>query len=147
MFCWIKRGESLSIASYFKQAFTIDKMLKATKAQLEEIREKRLFISGLNYEGAKVQTSPNSEKLNALSHLYIELEQKYLEDCFRLEVLKIEIKGHVDKLENPTHRLIMTERYINLKHWEKIAADNGYTWRHVHKIHGRALELIKVGME
>jgi len=134
----------LSVASYFKQAFTIDKMLKTTKAQLEEVREKRLFVSGLNYEGSKVQNSPNSENINALSHLYMELEEKYLEDCFRLEALKIEIKGYIDKLENPTHRLIMTERYINLKSWEQIAVDQSYSYKYLtNRLHPEALRAVK----
>ena len=134
----------MSVASYFKQAFTIEKMLKATKAQLEEVREKRLFVSGLNYEGDKVQTSPNSENFNALSHLYMDLEKTYMEDCFHLEALKIEIKGHIDKLENPTHRLIMTERYINLKSWEQIAVDCHYSYKYLtNRLHPEALRAVK----
>ena len=134
----------MSVADYFKQAFTIDKMLRATKAQLEEVREKRLFVSGLNYEGSKVQNSPNVENINALSHLYMELEEKYLGDCFRLEVLKIEIKGHIDTLANPVHRLIMAERYVNLKSWEQIAVDCSYSYKYLtNRLHSEALQAVK----
>ena len=137
----------MTVREYFQQAFTIDRLLKATAAQLEEVREKRLFVSGLNYEGDKVQNSLNTENINALSHLYMELEEKYLEDCFRLEMLKIEIKGHIDKLENPTHRLIMTERYVNLKSFERIVADNHYSYYHVvHRLHPRALREVEKKM-
>ena len=36
------------------------------------------------------------------------------------------------------------ERYINLKRWEEIAADNNYTWNYlVYRLHPKALEKIK----
>ena len=128
----------MTTREYFKQAFTIDNLLKATRMQLVELREKRLSLGGFAY-GDKVQNVLQIEKFNAMSDLYMDLEQKYSEDEKRLIELKYEIRTRIDNLPSPQHRLIMTERYINLKHWEDIAADNGYSWKHVHKIHRKAL--------
>jgi hypothetical protein len=57
--------------------------------------------------------------------------------------LKREIKAMIETLDNPVQQLIMTERYINLKHWESIAVDNIYCWQQVHKIHARALRILE----
>ena len=133
----------MTVKEYFQQAFTIDRLLKATRTQLEELREKRLIVSSLSY-GEKVQNSPNSEKFNASSDLFIDLEQTLVENEKRLTGLKFEFLGHIHKLDKPTHQLIMMERYVNLKKWDQICIDNNYSWGAVHKIHGEALKCMEV---
>ena len=133
----------MTTREYFKQAFTIDNLLRATRTQLEELREKRLAIGGFSL-GEKVHSSSRNKKFNSLSDLYMDLEEKYMDDEKRLVELKSEMKTYIDSLDSPTHRLIMTERYINLKNWEDVAEDNNYSWDTVHRLHRQALEKIIV---
>lgn len=55
--------------------------------------------------------------------------------------------NHRDKLikrihaiENPDHEFILELRYINGLTWEEIADEMGYSVRHVHRLHEKALE-------
>lgn len=104
------------------------------------MEEKRLAISSLEY-GISVQSTP---KPNSLSDLYMDLRKKLIDDEQRLIELKLEIKKYIDLLENPLHKLIMTERYINLKSFERIAVDNHYSYKYLtNKLHPKALKAVK----
>ena len=47
----------------------------------------------------------------------------------------------IELLENlkPKHRTILTEYYIKDKTWERVAYEQGYSWRHCYRLHGYAL--------
>jgi len=134
------------VKKYFMQAFRIEAIAKARKAQLEELREKRLLISSLTY-GEKVKTTPNFEKFNQLSDLYIQREGECLNDLIRLEKIKIEYAAHISKLTKHTHEQVMSERYIMLKKWADVAKAANYSLSRVHEIHIEALEEIKEWIE
>ena len=129
----------MTVKDYLKQAFTIDRLINVARSQIEELEEKRLSIGSLAITGDRVQASPNISSFTHLSDLYIDSIERYISEEKRLLELKSEIKTIIDTLANPTHRLIMSERYISCKIWETIAADNGYSWQGAHKIHDKAL--------
>jgi len=138
----------ITVKEYFNQAFTLDRILKATRTQLAELKERRFCVSAIRYDNDKVQSRLNHESFNALSDLYMDLEQKYIDDEKRLMQLKLEMKSHIDRLDDPVHRLIMTERYMNTKTFEQIALDNNYSCYHVvHRLHPAALKKAKQVME
>jgi len=37
---------------------------------------------------------------------------------------------------------LIRAKYIEMRTWEQIAVDMGYSWQHVHKIHSEALKLL-----
>lgn len=51
-----------------------------------------------------------------------------------------EIKSAIKKMDNPVYKKVLERRYIGLQRWEKIAAEMGYSYRHIINIHGYALE-------
>jgi len=128
---------------YLTQAFTINRLLRAKQAQIKDLEERRLLISSMTMSSDKVQAGTNTESFNSLSHEYLDAIDEYMQDEHRLIALQADIKQLIDSLPKPTHQLIMTERYINLKRWEDIAADNGYTWKHVHRLHNAALKALE----
>ena len=58
-----------------------------------------------------------------------------------LEALQ-EVRQLVDLVEKPELRIVLQMRYLNYKTWEQIATELGYSWRQMHRLHGRALTLI-----
>ena len=133
---------------YLSQAFTIDRLLKARRSQILELEERRLAIGSMVISDDKVQTSVDASKFNHLSDLYIDLIAEYTANEQRLLELKREISDVIDALRNPVHRLIMFERYVNLKRWERIAADNNYSYDYlVNTLHRKALREVKNMLE
>lgn len=130
-----------------------------TKAQLREYKALRLerdTIARLIGELEEVIYSPKAQSLNgmprngsgalsptenlALKHM--ELEAKYKETVKKLAEQMAEIEDAIQVLE-PRERTIIRLHYFQGLTWEQVAVETGYTWRHVHRLHGKALERLQ----
>jgi DNA-directed RNA polymerase specialized sigma subunit len=58
--------------------------------------------------------------------------------------LKAEIESKINSVENLKLRELLKCRYLDFKSWEEIAYLNGYSWRHVFRLHEKALDEIKI---
>ena len=80
--------------------------------------------SKTSFEDIAIQLAECESKLTAeLSALW----SKQMEAILILEML------------TPKHRTILTEYYIKDKTWERVAYEQGYSWRHCYRLHGYAL--------
>jgi len=137
-------GCDMLIKDYLQQAFTVDRMVRAIQTQIDDLEEKRLVVSHLALSWGKVPVGINHVKFNELSVKYLDLIEEYEHELLRLLEVKEEIKAMIDGLSNPVHRLVMTERYINLKRWEEIAEDTGYDYDYLRgKMHKKILKKIE----
>jgi len=75
------------------------------------------------------------DKKNELYALYREKEAQ-------LAAAALEIEEAIDSL-GPRERTLMRLYYIDGLTWEEVAVKMGYVWRHVHRIHGEALEALR----
>jgi hypothetical protein len=130
------------LKEYMKQVFRLERLIAAEREQLSKLEEDIDSIGSLEMK-IKVQTSkigdPTAEAAALTSDLFI----LYSDDVARLLKLKQEITALINKLTDPRYKLILTERYINLKNWFDIAADNSYSWRNVHYLHSNALRALE----
>ncbi len=72
----------------------------------------------------------------------VEVDEKInatLQDSYKL-LHKIETA--IESLPE-REKYLMRARYIEGKSWEQIAVDMHYSWQHVHRIHAKALRLLK----
>ena len=128
----------MTAKEYLSQAFILDKQIKAKQTQIQILKDMQDNVSN-TIRHDKVQNSGICDRTGELTSALLDLQDEFIVDISRLIFIKYEIKKLIDSLENDTYRLILEERYINLKRWEDVAADNNYSWQHVHKIHSRAL--------
>ena len=56
-------------------------------------------------------------------------------------------KELIKMLDDEKLQLILFKRYLNYQRWEVIAADLGYSWRGIHKLHSKALQELKECIE
>jgi hypothetical protein len=136
-----QEARALTIQKYLKQALWLDKLLNAHLEQLRRLHEKKTSISQA-LSLTKVQTSSHADKTADLAAQFADLEELIKQDYNNLLHVKRDIRAMINTLSEPAQKLIMIERYINLKHWEVIAADNHYSWKTVHRIHANALKII-----
>jgi len=83
---------------------------------------------------------------------YNDCYKKYLEneindDIDKLLDLKAEITAVIETVEDEVLQLILLMRYINLKKWEYIAEKLNLEIRWLYRLHGRALEKVKLTIE
>ncbi len=138
-----KGAENLTTKEFLMQAFELDRLVKSKKYQINLLKEQLINIK-LIIGGAH---QANRDSVDILISLIADLENEYLQDVIRLLYLKTSIATAIEKIENPTQRLILNERYVHLKHWNDIAIDTNYSWNAVHKIHRTGLDSIVIDPE
>lgn len=75
----------------------------------------------------------------------IDLNNEINKEILRLLSLKGEIETAIEYVKNPTYKLLLQMRYINLKKWEEIALELNYNYYHVvKKLHPKALQNLKI---
>lgn len=110
--------------------------------QIEDLKA-RLYFVGQVLKPVVVQNGNNKDKICETVAALYDLISEYERDMLKFIEHKRHIKELITAINDDVCRLILEERYMNLKRWEDIASDNNYSWKHVHKIHRRGLELIE----
>lgn len=117
----------------------IDMMIDFKCEQVETLRS-RLTSLGSPSMGDKVQSSLDPDKFTNTMSKIIELEEKINADIDELVDLKRDAMDCIEKLNNDVEKLVLYKRYFNNKSFEQISVEMGYSWRHIHRIHGNALK-------
>lgn len=94
------------------------------------------------YGGTPVKTSGGERPVERLA----ELDEQIDREIDRLADVKREILGVIGRVENGTLRALLIERYINCQTWEEIAVRMNYTYRHITRMHGEALQEVERNM-
>ena len=73
-----------------------------------------------------------------------ELLQDLMEQMEKRIQIRREITQKIEKMPNETEKMVLRYRYIHLLKWEEIAVKMCYSWKGIHKVHGRALQHFKM---
>ena len=93
-------------------------------------------------DGEKVQTS-KSNISEARFINYADYKKLIDDRIAELYAIKQEIITAINSVGDNTLRQLLIHRYIEFKHWEKIAEDMNYSYVHVvHTLHPKALSAI-----
>ena len=110
------------------------------RMKIDEFRDQLINLSETgtritpSYGLAPASSGNNTSKPEQVALAVFELERE-------INALR-EIYASIDLLDDEMLKLIMVMHYVNLKSWEQIAAETGYSWRWIHKLHSKALEII-----
>lgn len=114
------------------------------KVRLEELeRLKRLCeISGISFEGEKVQTSSNPQRTSNALIEYIQVKDDF--DKFFKEALEKRKRGLliVESIKNKKCIKVIYNRYFHNMKFEEIATKTGYSIRRVYQLHNEGLDEI-----
>ena len=80
-----------------------------------------------------------SDPTAELAARHIALQDDYARTVEKLTEQMTEIERAIEPLA-PTERTLIRLHYFQGLTWEEVAVEMGYTWRHVHRLHGKALE-------
>ena len=98
----------------------------------------RLQPGGQNMDGMPKAPGAGDSLANLVAER-IDLEARYREKLLQLERAQADIENLIDSLE-PTERTLARFRYLDGHTWEQVCLDMSYSWRQVHRIHGRLLD-------
>lgn len=132
----------MTVKEYLSQAFVLNKLINAKKSRIVNLRDKQYLLGG-GLSDVKVQTSTAQDALGNATAEVLDLINECEKDIIRLLDIQKEIEATIEILNLSDLKLILFERYVNLKRWEDIAADNNYSWDTVHRKHRRALVILE----
>lgn len=107
------------------------------KMKLERV-ECRIGGGAVNYDGmphSTVPSSPTERDAMILADTKAELKRARADER---EAMR-RVMSTIRRLEDSMHYVILYSRYIEALDWDEIANEIGYTIRHTHRLHARAL--------
>ena len=94
----------------------------------------------------KIKHTPVSQSpgnaMEDLSAKHLGLLDLYREKLEKMSAELLEIEKAIETLPS-TERTIIRLYYIAGMKWEEVCVSIGYSWKQVHRIHGRALDMLK----
>lgn len=134
----LERGKAMTAKQWLTRARTIDREARA----LMEARERmvaQLTKATQTLSGDIVQTSKDPHSFDRLGELAESIERRTRE----LDAVKREIHDVIASVPDGLCRVVLTERYLNGKTFERVAVDNNISIRNVWRLHGRALQIVE----
>jgi RNA polymerase sigma factor (sigma-70 family) len=135
------QGENEKKKEYLK---SYRRVVKREQDILEEIQRLRLDKM---FPSVVCDGMPHGSSHSDLSdYMAIMDEQIELLKEERLEKAKCyqRIERQIRQMENEDEREVLRLRYIKGLKWEEVALKMNYSWKWVHKIHGRALQNFEI---
>lgn len=116
---------------------------RTLEGELDKLQELRSIAQKITpaYSQAPGGSGSGQALENSIAKI-IEQEKVVEACCNELCVQLDEVRALVALLPMGPMRLVMQRRYLNYQKWEQIAAKLGYSWRGMHKLHSKAIEMI-----
>ncbi len=112
---------------------------KATMDHLDELRAMAGRITP-NY-GSSGGTHAADDRLGAAVARIVDAEARANAEIELLTATAREIKKTIEAVPEP-YSTLLYERYINGKTWEQVAVDMNYSYMHICRLHGAALQAV-----
>lgn len=124
---------------YLGQIYRLDRTIKNKMTELAEYKTLAYNISAV-CNSERVQTSLTQDKIGNSIAKIEEMERKL--DLMIDEYVdkKNLIISQIDKIEKVEYYEVLIAKYVEKKNFEEIAAELGYTFRHITRLHGEALQ-------
>ena len=124
---------------YLDAAYRIDTRINS---KLEAIRYLNDLATKCTTTYSDMPHSPNrgSSRMEETIVKIIDLENSINKDIDELVELKKIIHEIIASVKKPELATLLELRYISFKSWEQIAVIMGYTHRHIHNLHTRAID-------
>ena len=129
----------MTAKEYLLQLDTLRDEIESTNLALEKIFTEAQGIKAIVYDKDKVQVSPDNHSENFMIKL-AELGDEYARMQMSYKLERDKRIAMINGLSNPIHVRILRKRYIDGKTFEEIAVALHYTYRHVTRLHGSALQ-------
>ncbi len=128
---------------YLSQVLHIEQRIQSKMLQVQRLREALTHCTQTMTDmprSAPIHADRNAETIAQL----LDMETLLKIDLARLLTLQKEVREHINQLKNPDQQLILELRYLCGKTWPEIQSEMGYSRRSVFRIHGVALDNLKI---
>lgn len=133
----------MTAKEYLGQAYHIDERIESKLTQVESLKCLATRVTSV-FSDMPHSSTPDNHRLEKIIAKIIDLENEIVADIDELVNVKREINKIINSVDNPEHRTLLEMRYLGFQTWEQIAVQLNHDSRHIRRIHGRALQEIKI---
>lgn len=134
----------MNAKEYLQQIRKLDLQIHNKQLEKEEIWNRMQGCAAISYE-PKIG-APGTPNTKSPQEKYFPILERYekeiAEDIDRLIDVKREVMAVIDSLDDPDEINLLYMRYLQYLKWEEIAYKMNFSYKHVHRIHGNALQSI-----
>lgn len=123
-----------------RSVWVLQQQIDAYKIELQNLRDNAGRITPA-YSLAPGGSGTGQRIENAMAKI-VDAENIIQSEMEILMVALGEIRQLISLVDDPILRLILHKRYLCYQKWEQIAADLSYSWKQIHRLHNRALNII-----
>ena len=123
-----------------RSVWVLQQQIDAYKIELQNLRDNAGRITPA-YSLAPGGSGTGQRIENAMAKI-VDAENIIQSEMEILMVALGEIRQLISLVDDPILRLILHKRYLCYRKWEQIAADLSYSWKQIHRLHNRALNII-----
>lgn len=116
--------------------------LQQVKHQLEEMETRMYSAKGQIVTDMPHAPSGNGRSMEDMVAVHIRLKEKYLDKLKKIEAEQYDVECAIDSLPL-VERQVLRARYIDGLNWEQVCDAVYFGWTQTHKIHSRALRMLK----
>lgn len=129
----------MTVKQWLSRARTCDREINVLEKAKAKERDRLLSITA-SMGGEVVSHSSDPHKFDK----YVELVDALNQRIDELYDIKAEVHSVVVQVPDETLREILLLRYVSVMTWEQIAVTMDLSYRHVCRLHGDALEAVKI---
>lgn len=126
---------------YLRELRVFSIKIQQKKDELESLKAAAENVTA-SIDNERVQTSPKDRMPEDISRI-VDLENEIREDTHRLIFMKDKIINEIQGLSNPVYIEILYKRYVEYKSLEEISVELKYSYVHVKRLHGIALQAFR----
>lgn len=128
------------IKRVLRSVWWTQKRLDADLELLAWLRAKAEGVRGMEYERQTVHGGAEHSALEDAACAIADYEAKIEAEVAQWREALDRVTGVIHDVPSQKLAVILQMRYLNLWAFEKIAVELGYTWRHVNRMHIKALK-------
>ena len=121
---------------------SVYRRIKIKREDIERLRSLETKITPTISDMPKGNNQSN--KIELITEKIADIEDHISDEMKELDETRSEIEEAIREVPNEIYQEILERRYINGQHWELIAVEMNYDYRWTLRLHGKALEMIKV---
>ena len=134
----------MTAKEYLSQAFYMNRQIKAKERRLEWLREIAPGPSMRFSQEEKSKGDPRSSLVENAALKVVELEEEIASDILDLVRVMKEISSTISRVDSMECRTILEMRYLSFMEWDEIISRMGYSRSYVFRLHGKALNVMKI---
>lgn len=136
-------SQNQDIKATLSKVYYIDKELQTLTEIRDSMEKDAVLLRAIDYSKDRVSSAASRRGVEDTAIRIVDAQGRVTGKIDELIRAKQRAMQIIEQLPDGPHKLVMYNRYILLKTWESIAVDLNYSYRHVLRLHGDALNKLR----